>query len=32
MMSEKKSFEKRRLVNKLHASARRNFPRRHVIV
>jgi len=26
------SAEKRRLVEKLHASARKNFPRRHVIV
>jgi len=32
MMSEKKSFEKRRLMNELHALARRNFPRRRVIV
>ncbi|XP_077260501.1 uncharacterized protein LOC143896473 [Temnothorax americanus] len=27
-----KNIEKRRLVDELHASARRNFPRRHVIV
>jgi len=32
MMSEKKSSEKRQLVNELHAPARRNFPRRRVIV
>jgi len=31
-MSEKKSIEKCRLVEELHAQARRNFPRRHVIV
>ena len=29
---EKISFEKRRLVEELHAPARRNFPRRRVIV
>jgi len=32
MMSEKKSSEKHRLVNELHAPARRNFPRRRIIV
>jgi len=32
MMSEKKSSDKRRLVKELHAPARRNFPRRRVIV
>jgi len=26
------SVEKRRLVEKLHAPARKNFPRRHVII
>jgi transposase InsO family protein len=31
-MSKKKSSEKQRLVEELHAPARRNFPRRHVIV
>jgi len=31
-MSEKKSSEKRRLVNELHAPVRRNFPRRRIIV
>jgi len=31
-MSEKISPEKRRLVHELHAPARRNFPRRRVIV
>jgi len=31
-MSEKKSFEKHQLVNELHAPARRNFPRRRIIV
>jgi len=31
-MSEKKSSEKRRLVNELHAAVRRNFLRRCVIV
>jgi len=32
MMSEKKNSEKHRLVNELHAPARRNFPRRRVII
>jgi len=31
-MSEKKNIEELRLVEELHAQARRNFPRRHVIV
>jgi len=32
MMSEKKSSDKRWLVKELHATARKNFPRRRVIV
>jgi len=32
MMPEKRSSDERRLVKKLHAPARRNFPRRRVIV
>jgi len=31
-MSEKKSLEKWRLVEELHAAARKNFPRRRIIV
>ncbi|XP_039309102.1 uncharacterized protein LOC120358574 [Solenopsis invicta] len=31
-MSKKKSSKKPRLVEELHAPARKNFPRRHVIV
>ena len=31
-MAEKKTFEKQRLVEELHAPARKNFPRRRVVV
>jgi len=31
-MSRKESFEKWQLIEELHAPARKNFPRRHVIV